>query len=386
MSKTYLYVVVIFSLFSNLSFCIVVDQTDNFQNSTTQDWATGTVNPNQTTLMTTGGYRGAGDFYIRQISIGGFGAGKALVIFNDVQWAGDYINANVHFISMRVNNTGSNNLTLHLGFSNSLNTASTTSPVTVNAGSGWQTISFSCDSTNITELDGGTYNSVFGNITELRILHSTVPAYTGSAIAGQLDIDDITAAESPLPVELTSFTVTADNNNIKLKWSTATELNNFGFKIERMDKNSTWKNISFVIGSGNSNSPKEYSFTDKDVSENNSYTYKLIQIDINGTTTYSKEVEINADFTPIEYFLSQNYPNPFNPSTVIKYSIPKISFVSLKVYNAIGKEVADLVNETQVANEHTVNFDASKNNSGIYYYTLKAGNNFSQTKKMILVK
>ena len=296
------------------------------------------------------------------------------------------MNASVHFISMRVNNSGSNNLTLHLAFSNGFNTASTTTPVTINAGSGWQSISLSVDSTNITELDGGTYSTLFANITELRILHAALPSYKGDIVVGQLDIDDITAALSPLPVELTSFTAIASNNFIKLKWSTATELNNFGFKIERRDNNSKWKYISFVPGSSNSTSPKEYSFTDKDVSENNSYTYKLIQIDINGTTTYSKEVEINADFTPIEYFLSQNYPNPFNPSTVIKYSLPVSSFVSLRVYNAIGKEVANLVNEMQPASEHIVNFDGSKYGSGVYYYTIKAGNNFRETKKMILVK
>lgn len=386
MNKTYLYFAALVSLFSNLSFGIVSNQTDNFQTNTTQNWLTGANNPNPTTMMSTGGYGGSGDYYIRQISTGGIGAGSKLVISNLVQWTGNYITANVHFISMRVNNTGSSTLTLFLGFSDGPNTASTTSPVTVNAGGGWQSISFSVDQANITELNGSTYNTVFGNITELRILHAALPSFKGDAVAGQLDIDDITAAASPLPVELTSFTATTDNNTVKLKWSTATELNNFGFQLERRDNNSVWKNISFVQGSGNSNSPKDYSFTDKNVSGNNSYTYKLIQVDNNGTIAYSKEVEINAEFTPTVYSLSQNYPNPFNPTTVIKYSIPVNSFVSVKVYNAIGKEVADLVNESQSADEHTVIFDASKSGSGVYYYILKAGNNFSQTKKMILLK
>ena len=152
MSNKNLYIVILFSLLSNLSFGLEANQTDNFQSNTTQNWTTGEVNPNQTTVMSTGGYGGTGDFYIRQISTGGFGAGSRLVIFNDTQWVGNYINTSIHFISMRVNNTGSSKLTIYLGFSNGLNTASTKSPVTVDAGSGWQAISFSIDSTNITEL------------------------------------------------------------------------------------------------------------------------------------------------------------------------------------------------------------------------------------------
>ena len=89
---------------------------------------------------------------------------------------------------------------------------------------------------------------------------------------------------------------------------------------------------------------------------------------------------------PGNYFLAQNYPNPFNPSTLIKYSLPAGSFVSLKVYNSIGKEVADLVNGFQAAHEYAFKFDASNLSSGIYYYTIKAGNNFVQTKKMIVIK
>ena len=189
-----------------------------------------------------------------------------------------------------------------------------------------------------------------------------------------------------LPVELTSFTASAMNNTVKLKWETATELNNTGFRIERKENNSGWEYITFVKGAGNSTAPKSYSYTDASVSGKNLYAYRLIQIDNNGQMSYSKETEINADFTPSAYSLGQNYPNPFNPTTSITYALPENAFVSLKVYNAIGKEVIELVNETQSADIHKVTLDASKLGSGIYYYVLRAGNNFVQTKKMIVLK
>ncbi len=91
------------------------------------------------------------------------------------------------------------------------------------------------------------------------------------------------------------------------------------------------------------------------------------------------------DVLPDEYYLSQNYPNPFNPSTRIHYSVPKATFVSIKVYDVLGREVATLVNEEKPAGNYQVQFDAGNITSGIYFYTLKAGE-FSQTKKLILMK
>lgn len=96
-------------------------------------------------------------------------------------------------------------------------------------------------------------------------------------------------------------------------------------------------------------------------------------------------VETENSLTPNTFLLSQNYPNPFNPSTTIKYSVPSAQFVTLKVYNLLGQEVATLLNEEQNAGNYIAKFDASSLSSGIYFYTLKAGN-FTDTKKMILMK
>ena len=96
-------------------------------------------------------------------------------------------------------------------------------------------------------------------------------------------------------------------------------------------------------------------------------------------------VNPNNTTTPSNFVLEQNYPNPFNPSTTINYSIPKSSFVTLKVYDVLGNEVKTLVNEQQSVNNYSITADFSNLTTGVYYYTLKAGD-FTSTKKLMLIK
>lgn len=97
-----------------------------------------------------------------------------------------------------------------------------------------------------------------------------------------------------------------------------------------------------------------------------------------GIVNYSSEI-------PSDYTLEQNYPNPFNPITLIKYNLPSNGIVSLKIYDISGKEVSTLVNEQQRAGTYEYSFDAGELSSGVYYYILST-NEFTETKKMILVK
>ena len=189
----------------------------------------------------------------------------------------------------------------------------------------------------------------------------------------------------PLPVELSYFSALINSNNVSLSWKTATEVNNNGFEIERKadSRNSSWVRLGFVQGHGNSNSPKEYSFTDKNLTGGTKFAYRLKQIDNDGKYQYSKEVEVEV--IPLTYELSQNYPNPFNPVTEIKYNLPEASRVVLKVYNIIGQQVASLVNGNIDAGFHSVMFDGSNLPSGTYIYRLQT-NNFVQVKKMVLLK
>ncbi|MCH8325347.1 MAG: T9SS type A sorting domain-containing protein [Bacteroidetes bacterium] len=97
------------------------------------------------------------------------------------------------------------------------------------------------------------------------------------------------------------------------------------------------------------------------------------------------DVKEISNSIPNNFVLSQNYPNPFNPSTNINFSVPLSSFVSVKVYDVLGKEVASLVNEELKAGSYKFNFNAKGLTSGVYFYRVTAGN-FTQTKKMILLR
>ncbi len=190
-----------------------------------------------------------------------------------------------------------------------------------------------------------------------------------------------------VPVELTSFTtsVLQNENAVRLNWTTATETNNSGIEIHRFTQNDNeWKTVGFVPGFGTTTEPKSYSFTDENVTTG-IYKYRLKQIDFDGSFNFSNEIEVEVDFTPKEFVLYQNYPNPFNPTTNISYSITKDGLVTLKVYDILGTEVADLVNEVKEAGDFSVTFNASELPSGIYFYTLTS-DNFMSTKKLILLK
>jgi hypothetical protein len=186
-----------------------------------------------------------------------------------------------------------------------------------------------------------------------------------------------------LPVELTSFKATASLDRVSLNWQTATELNNYGFDIERQVNDNEWASIGFVDGSGNRSSPKQYSFIDTNPMGGSKFLYRLKQIDNDGKFEYSDVVEV--EIQPKQYTLYQNYPNPFNPATTIKFSLPEDVRVRIDIYNSLGELIADVINKVYEAGYHKVQFGGSNIPSGIYFYRIIAGE-FIETKKMILMK
>jgi hypothetical protein len=194
----------------------------------------------------------------------------------------------------------------------------------------------------------------------------------------------ISIGNDPLPVELASFTAVTNRNNVTLNWATSKETNNQGFDVERsvVGANS-WAKVGTVTGNGTTTETRSYSFTERVTTGN--YSYRLKQIDFNGNFEYhnlSSEVNVGV---PSEFAISQNYPNPFNPSTKIDYDIATDGNVSVVLFDMSGREVAKLVNDFKTAGYYTVNFNASNLSSGMYFYRISASN-FSQTKKMVLVK
>ncbi len=194
-----------------------------------------------------------------------------------------------------------------------------------------------------------------------------------------------TDSENSLPVELVSFTALQAGNKVNLNWSTATEINNSGFEILRFTQNDNngWVKIGFIEGYGTTTEVKHYTFTDDNLIAG-VYSYRLKQVDYDGTFSYSDVIEV--DFTGVVGFaLEQNYPNPFNPSTTIRYSLPSAGEIELSVFDVFGSEIEILVNQWQPAGSYIINFAASQLSSGIYFYSLNAGS-LSQTKKLILLK
>jgi hypothetical protein len=211
------------------------------------------------------------------------------------------------------------------------------------------------------------------------------------------DLLNMTLAETglgqALPVELSSFSALVNGTTVILKWITKTEVNNYGFEILRSalnDRHSEegtdeepWEKIGFVNGYGNSNSPKEYSFSDIPRG-GTQFQYRLKQIDNDGKYEYSNVINVEIG-SPNRFELKQNSPNPFNPSTVISYSLPIESKVSLKVYDIVGREVASLIDEEQPVGYHSIIFDGSYLSSGVYICKIAAGK-YSASIKMILMK
>lgn len=187
---------------------------------------------------------------------------------------------------------------------------------------------------------------------------------------------------STVPVELLSFSTFVEANVVTLYWSTATELNNYGFEIQRKSEGTEFYSVGFVNGNGTTTRQNNYSYSDRNLDEGE-YFYRLKQVDYSGNYEYSKIVEI--EIAPSVFSLFQNYPNPFNPSTVISYQLPVGSDVTLKVIDILGGEVETLVNEYNSAGKYDIQFNATDLPSGFYFYQLRAGE-FVQTKKMLLLK
>ena len=186
------------------------------------------------------------------------------------------------------------------------------------------------------------------------------------------------------PVELTSFGANTNAaGNVVLNWTTATEVNNQMFEVERKVEGSDFYRIGYVEGHGTTSEAQEYSYIDNSVTTG-TYYYRLKQIDFNGTFEYSNEVMVDVQ-GPLGYNLVQNYPNPFNPSTRIDFNIAEPTMVRLAVYNLLGEEVQILRNEFMQPGFYNVNFDASNLPSGMYIYKLETAS-YTQARKMMLMK
>ncbi len=220
---------------------------------------------------------------------------------------------------------------------------------------------------------------------------------TGSGFTdpGNFTFGNIEGGTNVFPVELVLFSASVLNDIVKLEWKTETEINTYGFDIEKQligeDSYSNsrksfedWEKIGFVEGAGNSNSPRKYTFID-DYPGSGKIKYRLKIIDNDGSSEYSDVIQITTGDKPDKYHLFQNYPNPFNAATSIRFSLPEDSRVELSIFNELGELVATLISKGLGKGFHTYHYNAELLPSGIYLYSLKT-DNYQMTKKMILLK
>jgi hypothetical protein len=219
------------------------------------------------------------------------------------------------------------------------------------------------------------------------------------------------SGDGSLPVELTSFSATAGDAKITLKWVTESEIDNVGFEIWRsMEEEgeytslASYTNNDDLKGQFNSNTRHSYRFTDKLVANDFTYWYKLVDVDLNGKKTFHGPLSatphangteiVNNGNLPEKFALHPNFPNPFNPKTSLSFDIPRLKSrtteVSLVIYNSLGQSVKSLYQGATGPGSYTIEWDGTNDSgnqlaSGIYYAVLHT-TDFTRTLKMIMMK
>ncbi len=218
---------------------------------------------------------------------------------------------------------------------------------------------------------------------------------TGGPMFGSPLALELGTNQNTLPVQLASFTASLQQNAVRLDWRTLSEVNNYGFYVERRrESESNYSNLinNFVAGHGTTLEPHSYSFIDN-TATGGVYHYRLRQVDLDGTVHYSEPVTINVstatsvdEVAPKVFALFQNYPNPFNPETQIKFSVDATAQATLELYNTLGQKVATLFNDVAEAGRYyNIRVNATSLASGIYFYELQSGGR-SELKKMVVLR
>jgi hypothetical protein len=206
---------------------------------------------------------------------------------------------------------------------------------------------------------------------------------------GILDIGT-SSSDVSLPVVLTSFKGYPIPDGVRLKWETASEINNFGFNIFRsLDslKNFSKLNSDLILGQGNSSSLHKYDFFDNTVKSNLWYYYYLQSVSFNGEIENYSTISLFSGINniPSEYALKQNFPNPFNNTTKIIYHLPEITHVSLNIYNLLGERVYSDINKRKSPGIYQFIWNVSDLPSGLYIINLRT-KNYSKSRKMVVLK
>ncbi|MGB6648634.1 MAG: T9SS type A sorting domain-containing protein [Bacteroidota bacterium] len=200
----------------------------------------------------------------------------------------------------------------------------------------------------------------------------------------------------PLPITLAWFEASyeAESNAVQIAWQTLSEIDNYGFYVERrLAAAGEFEEVGFVPSQGNGILPQLYSFRDEGVASGDWY-YRIRQMDLTGESTESEHVLVSVPVVtgvgesgaPAEFALHQNYPNPFNPSTELTFSVASEGRAMVRIYNTLGQEVATLFDgETQPGTIYHLRFEGESLTSGSYFYTLESAG-VTAVRRMLLLK
>lgn len=241
-----------------------------------------------------------------------------------------------------------------------------------------------------------------------KLLSTTVQIrFVFTKVSGNLSLDDVKITGLPaLPVELINFTGSISDGKLHLNWQTATETNNYGWEVENRksalrqaqgpgpstplrDHTSTgsvsdeWKVLGFVAGKGTTTQIQSYSFSSLVPRLLSPAVFRLKQIDLDGTVSYSPEIELSQ--APDGFVLIKAYPNPFNPETKLEINLPRESEINLVLYNSLGQQIAILDSGKKDAGLHFYTISGNPLSSGVYFVTLSAGKQ-KKSVKLVLLK
>jgi hypothetical protein len=188
---------------------------------------------------------------------------------------------------------------------------------------------------------------------------------------------------SSVPVELFSFIGETNGEQVVLRWSTASETNNYGFDIFRSKENQSWEKIGFIPGHGTSTELNNYSYEEK--TKPGEYYYKLKQIDTDNSFHFSNSIRVIVNLVSSNFALNQNFPNPFNAATKISFFLASSANTKITLYNISGQEIFVITNQLYNEGSHSITFDANSLPAGLYIYKMETGN-FQQIRKMMVLK
>jgi len=196
-------------------------------------------------------------------------------------------------------------------------------------------------------------------------------------------------AKNVVPVELANFSAQVAANRVLLSWATVTESNNFGFEVQRCSDQTEWVKIGFVRGHGTSTAPHSYTFADAANLAPGVYSYRLKQLDTDGSYTIYPPIFVRAN-VPEGVQLAQNYPNPFNRATSIQYEVPAPGPVTLTIYNIQSHAIRTLVDEFSNPGYFIIQWDGldargQAVSSGNYFYKLSV-NDVTVQKQLTVLK